>query len=179
MFFRLFLTLLCLGLPSVALASDVPLSIILATTNAPQLIALGLILVLLEFALPTKGTLGLIGAFLFVVGTSSLPNNPVESLRISWTMVVLMNILVLGTLAAIAYITLHGYSRNDIKTTQPYIGQTGRIIEWNDTSKRVDFDGAVWLAATRTHEHYKPGDAVIIVAQDNLTLYVSRQGETS
>lgn len=145
--------------------------------RSPFLSLFGLGLIVLEFLLPTKGFLGVLGAVFFVMGSSSLINNPCPDWRLSMTTVVLMNVLVLGTSALIGFLTIRGYTRHHNSELNPVLGQTGHVIEWNDNSKRVEVGGSIWLALGDGYTTLRPGQKIIVAAQDNLTLTVKPSGD--
>jgi membrane-bound ClpP family serine protease len=145
--------------------------------QSPFIAILGLVLLVLEFFLPTKGILGTLGALFFMFGSSSLINNPCPTWQLSWPMVVLLNILVLGTFAGIGYITIRGYRRHTNNDMNPLVGAHGHVIEWNDNSKRVEVGGAVWQATSHHHTDFTAGQKITVTHQDNLTLRIKPQGE--
>jgi membrane-bound ClpP family serine protease len=147
--------------------------------RSPFLGLFGLGLIVLEFLLPTKGFLGLLGAIFFVMGSSSLINNPCPDWRLSATTVVVMNVLVLGTAALIGFLTIRGYTRHSNSELNPVLNQTGHVIEWTDNSKRVEVGGSVWLAQAGGYATLQPGQKIIVTGQDNLTLTVKPSGENA
>ncbi len=142
--------------------------------NAQFLAMLGIILIVTELKLQSKGAAAFVGALLFVVGTSSLVYSPNEFWRLSWPTVIILNILVLGSLGIIVLITYRDYNRHR-GDLNPIIGQTARVIEWNADHKRVELADAIWQA--ESSENFKSGDRVKVTGQHNLTVTVT--GEKS
>lgn len=145
--------------------------------QSPFFALFGLALLVLEFFLPTKGFLGVLGALFFMFGSSSLINNPCPAWQLSLTTVILLNILVLGTFSILGFITIRGYSRHNEKEFNPVLGATGHVIEWSNISKRVEVGGAVWNALSSENIDYKIGQKITVIDQDNLILHIKNQGE--
>lgn len=143
----------------------------------PTLIAYGLILIVLEFALPTKGMLGIAGIALFVAGTSSLATYPDDTYRLSWPMIILLDALVMGFAALTAFLTYKGYTAKNPDATEILINKEAKVIQWNDKAQTVEVGGSIWKAVTKDFTIPKRGDKVVVVAQENLTLTVILQGE--
>jgi membrane-bound ClpP family serine protease len=145
--------------------------------NAHFLALAGLVVILLEFILPTKGALGLTGAVMFLAGTLSLTNSPSDFWHLSWPMFCILNVLVLGGLLVIALILALNYTKTDQRTTAPHIGQSGHVIEWTKDSKRIEVGGAIWQA--KSTKDFQPGDKITVTAQHNLVLTVTPFGENA
>ena len=147
--------------------------------RSPWLGFFGLTLLVLEFLLPTKGFLGVLGAIFFVMGSSSLINNPCPGWKMSAQAVIWMNIIVLGAFAVIGFLTVRGYTRNRRNDMNPVIDQIGRVIEWTSNSKRVEVGGTVWQAHTDANIALSTGQKIIVTGQDNLVLLVKPVGENA
>lgn len=150
-------------------------------TNAmflPYIALIGIGLLIAEFILPTKGTLGILGAICFVVATISLTHTPEPAMRLSPLMCVVLNVIVLGTVAIVLYVTHRGYTRH--KTDDfTLVGQTAHVVDWDAAHQRVEIGGALWSAATQGGHPLKRGQAVRVTAQDNLILTVEPVGDFS
>ena len=144
----------------------------------PYLAFIGLALLVLEFFLPTKGLLGVTGGFLFVCGTIALTTHPNPDLRISIAACAFLNIVVLGTSAALFYFTYRGYNANT-QDSFALQGKTAHVVDWTAHNKRVEMDGAIWQAKTQSNVSLKHGQAVRVVSQNNLTLVVEPTGNDS
>lgn len=146
---------------------------IIAMQNSPWLAVAGLGLIILEFMLPTKGVLGLIGVALFVTGTFALAENTNPNLRLSWQSVIIMNILVVGTFLTTLFITWRGYIRENKAITEAVIGQQATVLDWDEKEGRVQLGSAIWKANTTDDKTLIAGDTVYVTGQDNLTLHIS------
>jgi membrane-bound serine protease (ClpP class) len=158
--------------PAFASSIDTPIELY----NSPFLALMGLALMVLEFALPTKGILGFIGITLFLTGTASLADYPNEDWRMSWSMIIIMDAIVTITALSVTWYTIKGYNRKiDTSVTEPLIGQIATVIEWDENQQRVEAAGSVWQAISP--HPFRKGDKVKIIAQNNLTLSVVSAGE--
>lgn len=155
------------------------ISVVSGSEILPYLAFVGVALLVAEFLLPTKGFLGIIGAFLFVFGTITLTTHPDPDIRISIGACVLLNVIVLGTTATLFYLTYKGYTAHKTKEFDDLTGKIAHVVDWNTNHKRVELDGAIWIAATRNDIALKHGQSVRVISQDNLTLVVEPTGDNS
>lgn len=147
------------------------------TGYAPIMIVAGLMLLGLEFSLPTKGLLGLAGIGLFAAGTSGLAHHPDAVWRLSWPMIITVNILVIGVSLGIAWLTYRGYNARNEAVTETLIHHEAKVTTWDHNSQTVEIGGVLWNAVSPSHSPLMPGDKVVVVKQDNLTLSVIPKGE--
>jgi membrane-bound ClpP family serine protease len=173
-----YLIFLLLVIPSVASAdAGVSMDAIISFENTPLIAFIGFALIAMEFILPTKGVLGLVGIVLFVIGTFSLADATNPNFRLSYTEIILLNLLVVGTCLFIGYRTIRGYTLKNSAVTS-WIDQEATVIDWNENTKRVELNGAVWNAvANDLAIVFSAGQKVIVISQDNLILTVKAKGE--
>jgi membrane protein implicated in regulation of membrane protease activity len=84
---------------------------------------------------------------------------------------------VVGTCLFIGYRTIRGYTLKNSAVTS-WIDQEATVIDWNENTKRVELNGAVWNAvANDLAIVFSAGQKVIVISQDNLILTVKAKGE--
>lgn len=176
---RRFFTLLAalIILPSATWAADAilcPYDSNFFTLQSPFLAMVGIVLLVLEFLLPTKGFLGILGVLSFIMGTSNLVNSPCPAWQLSWPVVLLLNVVVIGTFITFAYLTFRGYTSNKANEIDPLIGHQGLVIEWNENAQRVDIGGTIWQA--QSPFPLVIGQKIVVTGQQNLTLFVKPPG---
>lgn len=147
------------------------ISVISGIDILPYLAFVGLGLLIAEFFLPTKGLLGITGAFLFVLGTVSLTTSPNPDIRITVAACVLLNVVVLGTVGVLFYFAYRGYNTPHIDSFAMQ-GKTAHVVDWNTHNKRVELEGAIWAAESATPVSLKQGQTVRVIGQNNLTLLI-------
>lgn len=150
--------------------------VIHTTELLPYLSLIGVILLVGEFFLPTKGILGILGVMCFVVGTIHLTHLPDPELRLSKSSFYLLNVLVIGTAAAILYFVHKGYTSKKADAFS-LEGQYAIVADWNQHNQRVEIGGAFWQAITQDGQKLKHGQTVRVIKQDNLTLIVEPVGD--
>ena len=169
-----YILFLVLFAPSLALAdAGLSMDALITFQNSPWLAVIGLALIMLEFVLPTKGIMGLIGIWLFVMGTFSLADHKNPDISLSWPSVIIMNVLVVGTALFALLKTWRGYSNKNSAVTDSVINQSATVIDWQDNEGRVTLGGAVWQAKSAEIIALTKGDKVFVTAQDNLTVFIS------
>jgi len=143
-----------------------------ATLNQsfPLLPLLGLTLLILELALPTKGALGMVGLVLFVYGTFGLADHPNPSLRLSMPSIFLINALMLAVVGIIVAITVRGYLSRGAEEFE-LVGRTAKVVDWIGDNRRIEIDGQLWKAESAAI--LTPGQTVRITSQKRLVLTVT------
>ncbi len=136
----------------------------------PLLPMIGIVLLVLEFFLPTKGVLGFIGVTLFICGTFGLSDHPDPDLRLSMPTILALNAIILFIAGIVIAITIRGYRSKNARQFD-LAGRTARVIDWSSDKRRVEIDGQIWRAQCPVE--LDVGQTVRIMEQNNLTLHVT------
>lgn len=151
------------------------ISVISGISILPYLAFIGLGLLVLEFFIPTKGLIGIVGSAFFILGTIALTSSPNADIRISVEACILLNVLVLGTAGVLLYLTYRNYRvRNEDSFSLQ--GKIGKVIDWNESTKRIELDGAIWAAKSISNVTFQSGQSVRVTGQQNLTLLIEPAG---
>lgn len=93
-------------------------------------------------------------------------NNP--WLLLAYALIILLLLIWLGLYTWRAYLGPDGWHDN------PIIGQKGEIVRWDTHDKRIKVKDVFWQVQPAKHPaHFKVGDWVQVIAQDNLVLTIS------
>jgi membrane-bound serine protease (ClpP class) len=134
------------------------------------LIAVGILMIVLEFFITSFGALGLGGLVAFVVGSIILLDNDIPGLDIAWP--VIGGIATVGGLAVIgiAYLARRAMRKPIVTGVQGMVGETAEAIEDFTAHGRVRYGGELWNA--QTSAPVKAGQSVRIVRVEGLLLRV-------
>ncbi len=136
------------------------------------LILLGLALLVAEAFLASSGLLALGGLVAFAVGALMLVDTQSEAFRLDWRLIAAVT---LGLGASIFLVVSYGLAAQGRKVTTggaEIVGQIGVVQEWSGREGWVHVNGETWKATSS--DDLKAGDAVKVVAVDNLTLRVKK-----
>jgi len=138
------------------------------------LIGFGVVLLMLEFKIPSYGllTAGGLGSFLF--GSMILMDADVPELRLSPGLVLPIVAAVAGIAAVLVRLGVASQRREAVTGIAGMIGAKGRALTPIEPGKagRVTTHGEIWTATA--HEPIAEGDPVTVVRVDGLTLTVSK-----
>ncbi len=135
------------------------------------LVVLGIAFMVAEAFLPTFGIIGFGGIAAFVIGAAMLVKTDIPAFRVSHGVIA-------GTAAASAafLIMLTGYvwraqRRKAVSGIEQLTGSEAEVLDWQDGEGHVWAQGERWQA--RGQNRFSPGDKVIVLKLDGLTLAVA------
>lgn len=138
------------------------------------LVLLGIALMTVEALSPGIGALGIGGVIAFIAGGIFLfdPEGADIAFRVTWPVLA----AAAGGSAAF-FILAFGYAlrarRRQVATgSEQMIGMAGRVVSWRGAAGTVRVHGEIWGAASP--DPLAPGDPVIVVSREGLTLTVKR-----
>jgi membrane-bound serine protease (ClpP class) len=134
------------------------------------LIAVGILMIVLEFFVPSYGALGIGGLTAFVVGSIILLDSDVPGLRIGTPL--LAGVATAGGLAVlgIAYLANRSMRRPVVTGSQVMVGALAEVVEDFAGGGRVRYGGELWNA--RSSVPLRAGQAARIAKVEGLTLWV-------
>jgi membrane-bound serine protease (ClpP class) len=134
------------------------------------LIAVGVGLIIMEFFLPTFGSLGVGGLIAFVVGSIILLDSDVPGLNIA--LPVIAGVATAGglMLLGLVYLATRSLRRPVVTGTQTMVGTVGEAFEDFGERGRVRYGGELWNA--RSSAPVRAGQPVRIVRVEGLLLWV-------
>jgi membrane-bound serine protease (ClpP class) len=134
------------------------------------LIAVGILMIVLEFFVPSYGALGIGGLVAFVVGSIILLDSDVPGLRIGTPLIA--GVATAGGLAVlgIAYLANRSMRRPVVTGVLGMIGATAEALQDFTDRGRVRYGGEVWNA--QTSAPLRAGQAVRITKVEGLLLWV-------
>ncbi|MDP3074926.1 nodulation protein NfeD [Bradyrhizobium sp.] len=137
------------------------------------LIVLGIALMITEVFTPGLGILGIGGLTAFVTGSLFLFDPAGADIDISVSLpLIIASAATTGALALFALgAAVTARSRPALTGAEQMIGSVGEVIEWSGLQGRIRVHGEMWNA--RAKLPFAPGDAVLVVQRENLTLLVT------
>ena len=137
------------------------------------LIAVGILMIVLEFFITSHGALGLGGLIAFVIGSIILLDSNVPGLRIG--MPIIGGVATAGGLAmmGIVYVASRSLRRPVVTGEQAMIGATAEAVESFTDGGRVRYGGELWNA--RSNSPVQLGQRVRVVRVEGLLLWVEPQ----
>lgn len=173
MIIRIFMYLFSLGflLPGMAWAGPAFPSLMSGDPIGLALIAAGMLLVIAEALIISHGLLALIGALFFILGSTFVIQTANPAMKLLWLNFLSSGLFIIAGFTALMLYAIHLY-RKSTSYKFALTGQKALVIDWNDTTRRVEIDGAFWNASSFSGKEYQHGDWVTILTQDNLTLFI-------
>lgn len=137
------------------------------------LIAVGILMIVLEFFITSHGALGLGGLIAFVIGSIILLDSDVPGLRID--MPIIGGVATAGGLAmiGIVYVASRSMRRPVVTGEQAMLGAIAEAIESFTGSGRVRYGGELWNA--HSSSPVQAGQRVRVVRLEGLLLWVEPQ----
>jgi len=140
--------------------------------GALGLVMLGISLMVAEVFTPGVGVLGIGGVIAFIVGSLFLFDPAGADIDISVSVPLI--ITAAATTAGLALLVLgaavKARSRPARTGAEQMIGSVGEVVEWSGRQGRIRVHGEIWNA--RAEQPFVPGDAVLVVQREDLTLLV-------
>ncbi|MDP3693745.1 nodulation protein NfeD [Bradyrhizobium sp.] len=137
------------------------------------LIVLGIALMIAEVFTPGLGILGIGGLTAFVTGSLFLFDPAGADIDISVSLpLIIASAATTGALALFALgAAVKARSRPALTGAEQMIGSVGEVVEWSGLQGRIRVHGEMWNA--RAELPFAPGDSVLVVQRENLTLLVT------
>jgi len=137
------------------------------------LVVLGVALMIAEAFAPGLGILGIGGVIAFIIGSVFLFDPAGADIDISVSLPLIVGSA--ATTGALALFVLgaavKARRRPALTGAEQMIGSVGEVIEWNGLQGRIRVHGEIWNA--RAEEPFGPGNAVVVVRREGLTLLVA------
>lgn len=137
------------------------------------LILIGIAFFILEIFLPSFGLFGFAGAAAILIGVVQLHQTGyIENMPISIEAIIAIALLFL-LLSIIGGVIAFRMFRKQMTTgIEGMVGDTGRIIDWNDKSGHVFIQGENWQAYSDEPWKLNKNDAVFISKVENLKVKI-------
>ncbi|MCO5250825.1 MAG: nodulation protein NfeD [Candidatus Kapabacteria bacterium] len=137
-------------------------------------ILLAFILFVIEFFVQSYGLLSVSGVVSLFFGSILLIDSPLEFMRISMTLIVVVTLATAVFVAILAYYGIKAQSRKKEGGSQAVIGMTGtaRTDFVQGTGGKVHVYGELWQA--KSDDDIKIGDKVTVTAIEGFTLIVKK-----
>lgn len=137
------------------------------------LVGLGIALMITEAFAPGLGILGIGGVIAFIIGSVFLFDPAGADIDISVSLPLIIGSA--ATTGALALFVLgaavKARSRPALTGAEQMIGSVGEVIEWSGLHGRIRVHGEIWNA--RAEGPFAPGDAVVVIQREDLTLFVA------
>ncbi|MCA1367373.1 nodulation protein NfeD [Bradyrhizobium sp. BRP14] len=141
------------------------------------LILLGVALLVAEAHAPSFGALGLGGGVAIVLGAAILFDTDVPGLQVSWPVLGGVAIASLTFSLLVARLALLSRRHKVATGAEQMIGISGKVDTWAGAAGYVIAHGERWRAVSG--EPLGPGEDVMVVGRDGLTLEVKRRAKRS
>jgi len=133
-------------------------------------IIVGIILIASELFIPMFGFFGLLGLALIFAGTSLAYDPSLADYGMAMILACAMALaLVVGGGGLVAW---KAYRKKTETGKEGLIGDTARVIDWNDRQGRVFVDGENWHAESAAPHDFQKDDVVRIIEMNDLTLFI-------
>ncbi len=137
------------------------------------LIIIGVSFLILEIALPSFGLFGFAGAAAILIGVVQLHQTGyIENMPLSIEAIIALALLFLLLSIIGGFIAFRMFRKKMTTGIEGMIGDTGRIIEWNNKSGHVFIQGENWRAYSDEPWKLKKDDAVFISKVENLRVKI-------
>ncbi len=137
------------------------------------LIVLGVLLIIGEF-FTGSGVLMGIGIACVIAGLIFLVFGRSSTFQLSWWVVVIVSVVILGTLAFVIQRTRTTYRRQVATGREDLKGKTAVVKEILNPEGTVLFQGELWNAVSESGK-IEPGEEVVITRVDGLKLSVVKK----
>jgi membrane-bound serine protease (ClpP class) len=137
------------------------------------LMLLGMALLIAEAFVPSFGALGLGGVVAFVIGSVMLIDTDVPGYGISPWVIGTIATMAGGFMLMVVAMFVRARSRPAASGHEAMLGKPAIVIDWSQGAGRVRFQGEVWQARG-VPEMLDPGDSVIVLDRDGVTLVVGK-----
>lgn len=133
-------------------------------------VLVGIILILSELFIPMFGFMGLLGLALVIMG-SSLAYDP-SLTEYGIAMIFACSLALALVIGGGGYVAWKAYRKKTETGKEGMIGDSARVLDWNDKQGRVFVDGENWHAQSEKSLDLKEDDTVRILEMKDLTLIV-------
>lgn len=135
----------------------------------------GALMLIAELFITSMGMLALNGCIaLFIAYALQTGDNAVFGIPVDWPFLFGVAALELVLIGVSAAIYLHYRHKKVTTGTESMVGETGEIIEWNETSGRVRVQGEPWKAVSETILPLTPADKIRVKAVDGLVVTIEK-----
>ena len=149
------------------------------STTGLLLILFGLVLLLLEFQVPSFGALGIGGTVSLVLGSTMLTRETIPGIEVSLGFIVPLALSFAAITLFLGRLAVASQRRSAVTGVDGMIGVGGRArdVVGPDESGNVDIHGEIWRAQSASR--IAAGQPVRITAVDGLTLTVEPSGASA
>jgi len=134
------------------------------------LVGLGIALMTAEAFVASFGILGIGGAIAFALGSLMMFDGTVPGLALSPAVVAAATLASLVLLAVVLASVVRAHRRRAASGESVLLGAAARVLDWQGAGGRVHVHGEDWRAEGPAG--LRPGDPVVVVARNGLTLVV-------
>ncbi|NCT40732.1 MAG: hypothetical protein GW778_03605 [Alphaproteobacteria bacterium] len=134
------------------------------------LLIVGAILILSEIFIPMFGLVGLIGLALVIMG-SAVSFDP-ALVEYGLAMIFAVSMMLALIIGAGLWVGIKAYRKRTQTGKEGMIGDTARVISWNDTQGRVFIDGENWHAQSAKPLTLAKDEIVRVIEMKDLTLMI-------
>lgn len=138
------------------------------------LLLVGIVLLILEFFLPSFGLFGFAGVTAILIGIVQLhQSGQIDHIPISVEM--LIGLAVLGLLLSIfsGWYSWRLYKKKQTTGVEAMIGETANVVSWNEKTGHIHIQGETWQAYSDEPLKLKKNDAIKIVKITGLKIKIS------
>jgi len=139
------------------------------------LVTIGIILLIVEFFVPSFGLFGFAGVAAAVIGVVQLhQTGKIEYLPVSTESLTIIAFIGAGLSVAGGLYTFRLMGKRSTTGTESMIDKTASVLEWDDTQGRVRIMGEDWIAYSDTPLELQKEEIVKIITVEKLKLKIER-----
>ena len=134
----------------------------------------GAILIIAEIGVVSFGLLALNGVIAIYSGYAlQTGSGIIFGLPVGWSLLFAIAFIELALIITVIFVHMRLRRMKASTGKQGMIGQNAKVIEWNETSGSVNFEGEIWKAKSNAPLDLKEGDEAIVKDVDKLEIIIN------